>query len=384
MNVAIDEPYRRRGLAYHMLEQLFADTSGDGTRGYTLEVRVSNHGAIRLYERHRLPADGHPARLLHRQPRGRPDHVEGRRRRSFDPRDRDVVRRDVRGRRRGRGGAVEHRRPRRPRCTAGSAASCPRSRRGATSSWSGPVVARRWPTPARRSPTCAPIAVTAGPGLIGALLVGVSAAKAYAYAAEQAADPGRPPARPRRLAVPRAGAARAAVPVPARVRRPHAAARRARPRPLDGAGPEPRRCRRRGLRQGRAPARPRLPRRPGDRGGGRAAAIPTAVALPVAMAGPRGPRPLLLGPQDRAAHAACATSSTTSPTSRRPTRRRSCASLVSRTRPGARPDRRAPPRRGRRRGRERPAADDAGGGVRAARYRARGARHWRFAATTRP
>ena len=51
MNVAIDEPYRRRGLACHMLEQLFAETSGDGTRGYTLEVRVSNHGAIRLYER---------------------------------------------------------------------------------------------------------------------------------------------------------------------------------------------------------------------------------------------------------------------------------------------------------------------------------------------
>jgi ribosomal-protein-alanine N-acetyltransferase len=34
-----------------MLEQLFAETAGDGTRGYTLEVRVSNHGAIRLYER---------------------------------------------------------------------------------------------------------------------------------------------------------------------------------------------------------------------------------------------------------------------------------------------------------------------------------------------
>ncbi len=51
MNVAIDEPYRRRGLAEQMLLQLFADTAGDGTRGYTLEVRVSNHGAIRLYER---------------------------------------------------------------------------------------------------------------------------------------------------------------------------------------------------------------------------------------------------------------------------------------------------------------------------------------------
>ena len=34
-----------------MLESVFVETAGDGTRGYTLEVRVSNHGAIRLYER---------------------------------------------------------------------------------------------------------------------------------------------------------------------------------------------------------------------------------------------------------------------------------------------------------------------------------------------
>jgi ribosomal-protein-alanine N-acetyltransferase len=51
MNVAVDIPYRRRGLAQSMLEELFAGTAGDGTRGYTLEVRVSNYGAIRLYER---------------------------------------------------------------------------------------------------------------------------------------------------------------------------------------------------------------------------------------------------------------------------------------------------------------------------------------------
>ena len=51
MNVAVDEPYRRRGLAAQMLEELFVATADDGTRGYTLEVRVSNHGAIRLYER---------------------------------------------------------------------------------------------------------------------------------------------------------------------------------------------------------------------------------------------------------------------------------------------------------------------------------------------
>jgi [ribosomal protein S18]-alanine N-acetyltransferase len=51
MNVAVDEPYRRRGIAQRMLGDLFAQTTGDGTRGCTLEVRVSNHGAIRLYER---------------------------------------------------------------------------------------------------------------------------------------------------------------------------------------------------------------------------------------------------------------------------------------------------------------------------------------------
>jgi ribosomal-protein-alanine N-acetyltransferase len=51
MNVAVDEPWRRQGLAQRLLERVFEETVDDGTRGYTLEVRVSNHGAIRLYER---------------------------------------------------------------------------------------------------------------------------------------------------------------------------------------------------------------------------------------------------------------------------------------------------------------------------------------------
>ena len=50
MNVAVDEPFRRRGVARLMLETMLAETEADGTRGHTLEVRVSNHGAIRLYE----------------------------------------------------------------------------------------------------------------------------------------------------------------------------------------------------------------------------------------------------------------------------------------------------------------------------------------------
>ncbi len=51
MNVAVDAPYRRRGIAQRMLGDLFEQTSDDGTRGCTLEVRVSNLGAIELYER---------------------------------------------------------------------------------------------------------------------------------------------------------------------------------------------------------------------------------------------------------------------------------------------------------------------------------------------
>ena len=42
--------YRRRGIARTLLDSLFAQTAGDGRRGYTLEVRVSNTGAIKLYE----------------------------------------------------------------------------------------------------------------------------------------------------------------------------------------------------------------------------------------------------------------------------------------------------------------------------------------------
>ena len=50
MNIAVHPDHRRRGIAMALLERLFAATAGDGQRGYTLEVRVSNHGAIRLYE----------------------------------------------------------------------------------------------------------------------------------------------------------------------------------------------------------------------------------------------------------------------------------------------------------------------------------------------
>jgi ribosomal-protein-alanine N-acetyltransferase len=51
MNVAVAPPYRRNGIASLLLAELFRLTEEDGRRGYTLEVRVSNAGAIALYER---------------------------------------------------------------------------------------------------------------------------------------------------------------------------------------------------------------------------------------------------------------------------------------------------------------------------------------------
>ncbi|HEX4747642.1 MAG TPA: ribosomal protein S18-alanine N-acetyltransferase [Gaiellaceae bacterium] len=50
MNVAVSNDHRRCGIATALLERLFEVTETDPRRGYTLEVRVSNAGAIRLYE----------------------------------------------------------------------------------------------------------------------------------------------------------------------------------------------------------------------------------------------------------------------------------------------------------------------------------------------
>ena len=51
MNIAVDLEQRGRGIATMLLERLFELTADDARRGYTLEVRVSNDVAIRLYER---------------------------------------------------------------------------------------------------------------------------------------------------------------------------------------------------------------------------------------------------------------------------------------------------------------------------------------------
>ncbi len=58
MNVAVALAYRRRGIASALLERLFEVTASDPRRGYTLEVRISNAGAIGLYERLGFEARG--------------------------------------------------------------------------------------------------------------------------------------------------------------------------------------------------------------------------------------------------------------------------------------------------------------------------------------
>jgi ribosomal-protein-alanine N-acetyltransferase len=51
MNIAVSPAFRRRGIATALLQRLFELTEDGIRRGYTLEVRLSNEGAIKLYER---------------------------------------------------------------------------------------------------------------------------------------------------------------------------------------------------------------------------------------------------------------------------------------------------------------------------------------------
>jgi ribosomal-protein-alanine N-acetyltransferase len=58
MNVAVDPAHQHRGIATALIQHLFDLTSGDDRRGYTLEVRVSNDEAIRLYRKLGFEARG--------------------------------------------------------------------------------------------------------------------------------------------------------------------------------------------------------------------------------------------------------------------------------------------------------------------------------------
>ena len=58
MNLPVAPERRREGIGTTLLDRLFELTASDERRGYTLEVRVSNRDAIRLYERAGFRARG--------------------------------------------------------------------------------------------------------------------------------------------------------------------------------------------------------------------------------------------------------------------------------------------------------------------------------------
>ena len=51
-NIAVRQGYRRRGVAHRLLTEMLRGAKLQGAKRATLEVRLSNEGAQRLYERH--------------------------------------------------------------------------------------------------------------------------------------------------------------------------------------------------------------------------------------------------------------------------------------------------------------------------------------------
>ncbi len=264
MNVAVAPERRRAGVARGLISRLLEEAGRQAAlhaRGAGLQP-----AGDRDVRAARLPLGRGAPSLLPGQRRGRADHVAGL---SWpveglpdDPRDRDLLRRHLRRGPRRAARARQHdllagrgARPVRRRRARGRLAPPPRAdragRRGGPGGGGRHARRHRGRRGDRRP----------GPdrGPAGRRQHGEGDRRA----APAAADPGRPPAGPRRRQLPRARAARAALPLPRRQRRPHAARRGARPRRPRGARPDPRRRGRRGLRQGRAPARARLPGRPG-------------------------------------------------------------------------------------------------------------------------
>ena len=261
MNIAVDPPMRRRGIATGLLEEMIARAGDDAS--YTLEVRPSNAPRSRCTS---ASASGRPVRAgaITRTPGGRADHVAHGRERVDPERVRVILaletscddtcaavvtttgeirfERDLLP-----GGPRPLRRRRaRDRLAAPPRADRRRRRRRAR--------ARRRVAPGSRHGRGH---ARAGTGHGSARRSGHG--QGTRGGARTAARAGRPPARPRRRRVSRTDAVRAAVPQPDRERRPHAARARDRSGPgLRGDRPDARRRRRRGLRQGRAAARPRL------------------------------------------------------------------------------------------------------------------------------
>ena len=268
MNLAVAPEHRRKRIATGLLERLFELTGGEGRRGYTLEVRVSNDVAIRLYEQAGFKARGvrrgyytdnrEDALIMWRDFEPRPDLILG---------SRDVLRRDRCGGDHARTGRSSRTSSRlRPICTPATAESCPKWRRRRHLELVTPVLQEALRDAGAELDDVELMAVTAGPGLDRCPARRSCSSESDRVGEAVAAGAGRPPPGTHCLALSRAGPGRAAVSLPARERWSHDAAGRS---GSCGQGPsarhDARRRRGRGLRQGSAPARARLPRRRRDR-----------------------------------------------------------------------------------------------------------------------
>ena len=57
-NVVVDEDWRGKGIAWQMMQEIFVRGARRGVEAYTLEVRISNQPAIRLYEKAGFVSEG--------------------------------------------------------------------------------------------------------------------------------------------------------------------------------------------------------------------------------------------------------------------------------------------------------------------------------------
>ncbi len=57
-NVVVDENYRNQGIGRRLMEELIRSGEADGIEAFTLEVRVGNATAIRLYEKCGFVSEG--------------------------------------------------------------------------------------------------------------------------------------------------------------------------------------------------------------------------------------------------------------------------------------------------------------------------------------
>ena len=209
MNVAVDPEHRRLGIASAMLARLFEVTRDDAERGYTLEVRVSNLAAIGLYESFGFVSRGvrrgyytdnrEDAVIMWRDPDPTPETTASEKtrheRRRWQRRTRELDERE-------------------PRVILGIETSCDETAAAVVTADGqvlssivasqaelharyggvvpevasrrhleliGPVVREALDEAAIELGDLTRIGVTRGPGLIGALLVGLSAAKAIAW-----------------------------------------------------------------------------------------------------------------------------------------------------------------------------------------------------------